>query len=407
MEGSTQLPGQVDEAGSIAKQAPQKGTEAQLVEVEKSPPAEEKEPPSLTKVEPTPAEPLNVVPPNKNGPQVSQLAAPNHQEPEERGPPPGPLKRHWRKIRQQELRPSRAPQLAYGRRAQAACGGCCAVFLILIAALLLSTSVSDIVVPYTEGLTEKEFDVGEALTGPVHVKYELPNVLLNHKTAVAGKDSFVWTPFMMGEYQCDSAETLQDASWRRPEAQFQAMLSGGGSSQLPNLFRPCGLVALAMFTDDFTLERDGATVEMKQTELTLPKDDEIYEKKILPIDGKTASSPLPHYTIDGKNSWLRMGSHFEHFKVWYRTPASTIAHNLWARIPDGLPAGKYKLKFTVNDPVWKTRWGVDEKRIIFSESSTFGNAGACQVLGSFCLFFGICEALVAIGFVVDLLRKPR
>mmetsp|Transcript_115127 Transcript_115127/g.203188 ORF Transcript_115127/g.203188 Transcript_115127/m.203188 type:complete len:384 (-) Transcript_115127:61-1212(-) len=368
----------------------------------KSAPPTQQETPGLTKVEP-----VNLLPPTDRAGALQMTAATDYPEDApEKGPPPGRLKRHWRLLAQQEVRPSRGPLLWYSRPAQAVCGGCCAALFILIAIVLLSASVSEVVVPYGADM-EKEFDVPKDLKGPVHVSYEMPNVLLNHKNAVQGKDRFLWRPPIINDYTCYEAESLQDAQWRRTEVKFQEILSGNDSPSLPNLFRPCGLVAIAMFVDDFKLERsDGTEVKIEETEITLPKDDEIYEKKILPIEGKTATSPLPHYTIDGHNSWLRMGAPYEHFKVWYRTSAAPIARNFWGRIPGDLQAGKYKLKFEVNSPVWKTSWGVEEKRIIFSESNTFGNGGACKVLGIFSVIIGVCEALVAIAFVVDLKLRP-
>jgi hypothetical protein len=311
----------------------------------------------------------------------------------------GCLWRYWSKIEQQEIPSSSLPLRAFRRPEQCGLASCCTVLFAALSGVLLSIagSFEEIVISYHYRDTAKVFTVDEDLKGPVLVWYEIPDLLLNHKSAVAGKDPDLWkVPF--SNYQCDSASSLQDARWRRPVS--HGLLAAGGTTE----FRPCGLIVLASFWDTFDIfSSAGSQVAMDMTDLALEEDKKLYEDKIVKIDGK--SSP-PMYTSADEPSWLDGDIAVERFKVWMRTPVSPTVRQLYARIRDGLPAGQYSLNFTVNDPVYERYWDVSEKRIVLSESKS-GSVGAFQVLGIVSILVACLEAIAAILFMAAPLLGAR
>lgn len=319
--------------------------------------------------------------------------------------------RYWSKIEQQEIPSYTLPLRAFCRPAQVASASCCAVLFAALSGILLSVAASfkETVVSYSYTHDTKDFTIDKDIEGPVLVWYEIPNLLLNHKYAVQGKDKYLWKNNLMSamsEYNCDSAESVKDALWRRPgSVGFIQRLSQAGSD-----LRPCGLVGLAMYTDTFDLLRirgttvkdpefhlglskKGTRVILDTTDLVLETDKAIYKDKFKPKSGSTLLE------IDGKPSWLG-GEHLERFKVWYRTPVSPTVRQLYARVSNGLPAGDYALNFTVNDPVFEKYWDVPEKRIIFSTQKPMGNVGAYRSLGIFCILVAVFEAISSILFLV-------
>lgn len=304
--------------------------------------------------------------------------------------------RYWSKIEQQEIPGSSLPLRAFGRPMQCGTAGCCTVLFAALSGILLSIagSFEEIVVPYSYKDNSKVFTVEKDLKGPVLVWYEIPDLSLNHKSAVAGKDSALWGGFI-SNYQCDGASSLKDALWRRPSSPlFQAMLSSGGV----DAFRPCGLVVMASFTDTFAAySSKGTKVVFDSSDLSMDKDKDMYKKKIEIVSGGAA----PVYTIKGSQSWLKSQEALERFEVWYRTPASSVVRHIYARINDGLPAGQYSLNFSVNDPVYEKRWSVSEKRIVISESKTLGSVGACTALGIFCILIASFEAIMTVIFLAS------
>jgi hypothetical protein len=301
-------------------------------------------------------------------------------------------KRMYRQMIQQELRRSPLPLMAFKELPQAACAGCCAVVFFIIGVLLLvsASGIEELEVGYSHTDANKAFTVGTSMEGPVLVWYDLPNFRLNRKRIVSSKDKAIWG-FPTSSYQCKDAKTLQEVDWRRPSAPFQAILSAPGA----NAFRPCGLVATAMFTDTFSVNTAaGSPVALDYTDIALSSDKRLYEEN---SDLQAVSGQSYDYTLDGTPSWLTTGN-LERFKVWSRTPPSPHVRQLYARIEAGLPAGRYWLNFTVNDPIFEVRWE-SEKSIIFSESHALGSMGALTCLGVFCIIIAVFEVLTGILFL--------
>merc|ERR1719235_2786982 len=243
---------------------------------------------------------------------------------------------------------------------------------------------------------KKIFTLEHTMEAPVRLYYEVPDQYLNHRVYVKSKDSFVAPTIIPGSgLTCDAAESIEEAKKRRGnyDPVFASYLpaSNGGSK-----FRPCGLVALAMFTDTFKLHKglDQATepLNLDESGIALSSDEDIYKDRIKSDAGKI--------TVDGDASWLQAGSFVEHFQVWYRTPPSPLVRNLWANAPSGLPKGTYTLGFPVNSPIWAGKWGAPEKRVVLAEASWAGSKGACFVLGVFCAVSSGIQACMFVVFVV-------
>lgn len=268
------------------------------------------------------------------------------------------------------------------------------ICMILGIILLVSPSASvEKVIRYDAGTTEHIFTLEEDMPNKVLLWYELPGMHVNQKRFIESRDGGIAGGFPGIRYSCDSAETMQQVRWRRPgDDAFYALIGNSSNSS----FRPCGLVALAMFTDEYELETmDGVKVRLDQSDLALPGEDAIYDRSI--------SADAHGLLVKGERSWLRSGppQHlFEHFKVWYRTPAAPFVRNLWAVVPDGLPKGQYRLRFLTNSAVWTGAWQVSEKRVVIGEAHPLGSVGARTFLGKVFLTFGIAEIFMALVFVI-------
>mmetsp|Transcript_150623 Transcript_150623/g.280778 ORF Transcript_150623/g.280778 Transcript_150623/m.280778 type:complete len:283 (-) Transcript_150623:107-955(-) len=266
---------------------------------------------------------------------------------------------------------------------------CCSLICMILGILILvdSSAAVEKVIRYDAGMTEHIFSLEEDMRNKVFLWYELQGMHVNQKRFIESRDGDIAGGFPT-RYSCDSAETIEQVRWRRPgDDDFYALL--GNSS-----FRPCGLIALAMFADEFKLETiDGVEMRLDQSGLALPGEDAIYDR--------TVASDAHGLLLNGERSWLRIGPPhhlFEHFKVWYRTPAAPFVRNLWAVIPEGLPKGQYRLRFVTNSAVWTGAWAVSEKRVVIGEAHTLGSVGARSFLGQAFLAFGVVEIIVALVF---------
>lgn len=304
-------------------------------------------------------------------------------------------RRIFRRVVLQESNPrSNLPLLALRRLPQSACAGCCTVFFFFLGVILLvsANGVKEVKVSYRYTDAMLNFDVSKDMKGPVLVWYELNSLRLNRKRIVSSKDKSIWG-YPTSAYQCDNAKTLSDVTWRRNSAGFNAMLSSPGADK----YRPCGLVGISMFTDSFTIYTEGGSlVELDEKDIALSTDKRLYEdnSKFKPVSGQSYD-----FTLDGTPSWLTK-EWLERFKVWSRTPASPKVRQLYGRIRGGLPAGRYRMDFAVNDPIFEKQWKVSEKLIILSESHTLGSTGALSALGVFCIIIAVFEVLFGIVLLV-------
>jgi hypothetical protein len=264
-------------------------------------------------------------------------------------------------------------------------------------------------ISYVGSDTQKEFTVDTQIDDSVLVYYDLPEMLANRKYIVENKDPDIISVFF-SRVKCIDAET-QAALWRRScdvkgraagtplvcsqDAPFAALINAAGS---PETFKPCGLLALSTFLDEYRFEKyengNWTPVAVSEDDVALPAetgiDSKVYGKKILLENGAL--------TIKGERSWLTPGPMFEHFKVWYRPPASPHVRNLWGRIKGPFTTGRYRVTFTNNSPIFTDQWGLKEKRVILAGEHSLGSKGACKVLGGVAIAFGVLELLAALGF---------
>jgi len=347
-------------------------------------------------------------------------------EGEEKSPPEpkGCCGRCRERFEQQEPARNMAPYWMFCWMAQAVSAACCALLLALIGIILIlaTSSCKETTIDYKYPDHHVDFKVSEKMEGTVLMWYDLPDVYLNQKRYVENKDNDVIKPFIIGANTCEQAEDVSDVTWRRVELEkkirekmpqpdtpiaadrFSIRVK---QSELSNVFKPCGLNSISMFSDEYRIETSsGANVRLDESDIVLEYDEDIYTKKI----DETPAGPNVHFHLKGEKSWLDKGSFYDHWKVWMRSPASPRARQLWATIPDGLEAGDYKLIFVQNSAIWTGEggWGVDKKSVVLSTANVFGSKGASHFLGIVSLVFAILEGLMAVFFMVTpLLQKEK
>merc|ERR1712130_366066 len=120
-----------------------------------------------------------------------------------------------------------------------------------------------------------------------------------------------------------------------------------------------------------------------EDKISLDDEDTFWEKR-LPIDGEKTKVKR-----HDKNGWVLDGNFYEHFKVWYRVPASPHVRQLWAVIDDGLKEGEYTVGIPYQSSVWTENWKVPHKKVSVAKVGTFGSSGACGFLGIVCIIFAV------------------
>lgn len=318
---------------------------------------------------------------------------PNPEEPKSKESCKGCVKRYVLAFVEQGENESTRTIRAYRSFCQLACGATVFMLSLILGAFFLAGSrPKEVMVTYGTSDTEKVFTIDQALEGDVLVYYELPDLRGTHKSFVEGKDKNAINTFM-GSITCEAAETLTQARFRRgSDESFMSRIEAVTSKNLV----PCGLVSLSMFADNYNFEKFNDTgwerLEADETDIALPADETAYAKITAPAEGSE------QMRIGEKESWLTQGSFYEHWKVWYRTPPSPTVRNLWAVIKGGLPEGEYKVNFIENSPSWED-WGVS-KRLLFTEKSSFGSAGAMEALGGFCIALMAVEVFALLAALV-------
>eukprot|EP00930_Biecheleria_cincta_P056097 TRINITY_DN42279_c0_g1_i1.p1 TRINITY_DN42279_c0_g1~~TRINITY_DN42279_c0_g1_i1.p1 ORF type:complete len:476 (-),score=69.84 TRINITY_DN42279_c0_g1_i1:14-1441(-) len=298
---------------------------------------------------------------------------------------------------QQPEQHSILPLQVYRRCCQSVCSGCFAICFLLLGVLLLvqSGSVPEVRIDYRKEDTHKEFKVGEDMDGDVLVSYELAGMSVNRKEFTEGKDKRVVSSFLSNA-ACDGADTRALARWRRGNDSLVARIEGTPGDGLA----PCGVVALSMFTDNYVFERfDGSEWDrlvVDESGVALVTDSDVYAKK---ISGPESGSDYLTIKTGSVVSWLRPGDFYEHWKVWYRTPASSHFRNLWAVVQGGLKKGEYRVHFHENSPAWED-WGVPKKTVLLSTKHFLGSKGAMEFLGGASLILGVIQVFVLLLFVV-------
>lgn len=376
------------------------------VRIQKKP--QEKKPLAIVPTTPTLIDPRDF-PPINNEIKVTKIAEDNFK------PPTSAFGKFRFRLEQQEKSTCALPMYCFSPLFSACCAGSCCVVLLLIGLLALMTagSIKEVVVSYKYPDTFKEFVVEEDMDGDVNMWYDMKGVILNQKRYIENTDSDVIKLMPMGgKKKCKDSGTKSDAQWRRIDREASIRAAAGDTKtdtwstlvQSQASFKPCGLQSIAMFTDNYSLEKKDATVAsgwvsqaLDESDISLKEDDDFFNKRIKQENGVLM--------IEGEQSWIQAGNFYNHFKVWMRSPASTHVRHLWAVKKDGLKKGTYKLNFLENSAIWtapkdKKGWGVDEKRVIFSTQKSLGSKGACVVLSIICFVVAFIEAVVMVFFLV-------
>ncbi|CAE8593494.1 unnamed protein product [Polarella glacialis] len=257
----------------------------------------------------------------------------------------------------------------------------------------------EVTILYKAGEVAKEFTIDKEFSDDVYVYYELPGLNMNRKDFVESKDKNVVTT-LVSPVTCLDSDSRSWANWRRAgDTAFLARIAAVAGSGMA----PCGLVGISMFTDEFTFDKKATSstwnrVDADETQVALPGDATTYSKKISANGGKLI--------INGQESWISAGSFYEHWKVWYRTPASSNVRNLWAVVKGGLQTGTYRVNFVENSPIWE-KWGVSEKRIVIAGKHSLGNRGAMRAVGGTFLAVAGLEVFAFLVFCGCFLLTPK
>jgi len=329
--------------------------------------------------------------------------------------PTGCLKAFRYRMEQQEPTRRHTPYIWFSGKVQVCCAGAIVVIFFILGFLArsASSSIIEVAVSYKYPDARRTFTIVQDMSGDVNMWYDLPDVIgLNTKRYIDNADSAVIKLFLMGKKKCKQAEHKSDVAWRRNETLFRPKGSASDKftklvERVPgNVFRPCGLQSIAMFTDEFTLhKKDGAGQETKialdESTIVLDHDHDIFKDKIIPYSSGTYSG----FKIDGELSWLEGKPFLDHYKVWMRSPASPHVRNLWAVVKGGLSKGEYVLKFSQNSAIWTASanvkgWDLDEKKVIFSTQHKLGSKGACEIVSIVCFALAALEVIVGIAFVM-------
>lgn len=274
-------------------------------------------------------------------------------------------------------------------------GGCSVIFVVIGIIMLTAASAAfEQRIDYDASTLSKAFHVDVDLAGPVLLSYQIPDVLMNHRSFVMSKDPALMSSALV-PLTCDGATTEAEVASRRPGDDHFLDLVRNSTA-----FRPCGFVPLAMFTDEFALydQTRGVAVSLDQSSLALSADDDLYDGRLLRVSNPGPYGPF--FTVEGEPSWVQDGAFLEHFKVWQRSSASPSVRNLWARIEGGLAKGSYELRFIRNSPVWTESWGVPHKSVLVTVTNVFGNASACVFVGAISLVISFLHAISLLFFLL-------
>lgn len=286
------------------------------------------------------------------------------------------------------------PYFVYRRYCQLACSLFMGVtFLVLGAALTNEArSVQEVILPYSSVDSQKVFLLDKDLQTDVFLHYELSNAYLNHKKFIEGKDPTV-IKTLLTSVTCGTASGVDWVLMQRSVDQnfTKRVLETNSEAAVP-----CGVGALSMFSDRFMLFNSSDRIFLDESNIALPADGQMYSKFFSEGNGTLR--------VRDAVSWIEPGATFEHWKVWYRTPASSNLRNLWAVIPGGLRAGGYRLNFLENSPIWES-WGSVEKRLVVSSKHALGNKGAIQLIGALALAVGVFEMFLFLVFAIGPLVK--
>ena len=239
----------------------------------------------------------------------------------------------------------------------------------------------------------------EDIPGPAFFYYRLTNFYQNHRRYVSSRS----------ENQL-AGEGSGSVSACTP------LISVNGTSNSSLIYNPCGLVANSWFNDEYRsiVDELDVPVPWERKNIAWPSDK---ERKFLRIPPSTLASnpsmigvPPPNLVqfVTPAGPGVPLEDQYfdvtqEDFIVWMRVAGLPTFRKLYARIPQGLSAGEYRV--TVNNRYSTARFGGGTKSIVISNASFIG--GKNPFLGyAFIAVGSLCLALAIAFFLVNLI-KPR
>jgi hypothetical protein len=323
---------------------------------------------------------------------------------------------------QQEIDESLLLKRLYTKGGQWKCCFFLGILCVGLGAILLAEAgkVQEVVIPY--GINDKSIDVtiDEDMKGEVFFYYGLDNFYGNYRNYVENRENILVGSSLM-RYRCKGegapAHTLNDAQMVRNMESNPEKFADLAKHLTPDVMNPgaengqtlypCGLVAFSMFLDEYSLYKiEGSGSDMKVSNVTLNFQDLAWSSDVAHFDDVIVEENgewkvRDKYKEVSFKSWIRNDLLKERFAVWYRTSASTKVKHLWARIPEGLPKGTYKLNFDVNGPIWDD-WLVKKSVILSTVSSTGGKGNGFIALS--CIIWGVL--LLLCGLIWLAAPKP-
>merc|ERR1719161_2053289 len=155
-----------------------------------------------------------------------------------------------------------------------------------VSLILLNMSLNEVHLGYSSKDKYVSFELDSDFVGPVFLYYELSGFWGNYRTFVESKDDFVFSS-TFAKYNCEASKFQEDVGMVRPgDGDFARLVarSDAGQSNEGTVLRPCGMVALTFFMDEYKLiyeSRDHAVISLDQSDLSWLSDDDVLREKLV------------------------------------------------------------------------------------------------------------------------------